>query len=84
MERLSQQQWGCRNEGSAEPEPPWDRQRPVRTAGSQGLSPCRGGKHRQVPKAFAFAFAAALRLSVLRALFCVLWEPAICKDTLLG
>lgn len=43
---------------------------------------CLGGKCYQVPK--AFAFASALRHSILRALLCVLWEPTICKDTLLG
>lgn len=43
---------------------------------------CLGGECYQVPK--AFAFASALRHSILRALLCVLWERAICKDTLLG
>lgn len=46
------------------------------------VSVCPGGKRCQVPK--VFAFASVLRRSVLRALFCVLWEPTICKDMLLG
>lgn len=41
-----------------------------------------GAKRYQVPK--VFAFASVLRHSILRALFSVLWEPTICKDTLLG
>lgn len=41
-----------------------------------------GGKCCQVPK--VFAFASVPRRSVLRALFCVLWELTICKDMLLG
>lgn len=46
------------------------------------MSLCLGGKCYQVPK--VFAFASVLRHSILRALFCVLWEPTICKDMLLG
>lgn len=46
------------------------------------VSVCPGGKRCQDPK--VFAFASVLRRSVLRALFCVLWEPTICKDMLLG